>query len=961
MNRPLPCAALVLLFAAASAAANPRTSPPAPDPLRPLPGSLPAPAALWEQAQTPAPVPAWLVRLLADAAAGEGPHRPGPERLADPAAGGAAGVPLDSTRGRWGALMGVGRSAHVAVYDPPTRRMVVFGGTTGRIPLGLPMALHPEEPAHWTPLARGADARRGGTLRASAVLDPARRRMLVFGGEAVEPIDRAPFTTCVSYDTLYEVPLDPHAAPRVVAAAGPGPGPRYAHAAMWDPVRDRMLVWGGWRRFQNPSACYAPGALDDLWELGGGDAPAWRPLSAGGEPPPAGMHAVAFHDAAADRMVLVGERGVWSLSLGSEPEWARVPTVGAGPGGFDDAAFDPARRRVLVLNRSMLWGLDLDLAGQTVWRRMFPFGVPPQATAGTRLAWDPVDDQLLVHGGIEADAGSYLPAVWAMRYFGDDGAWGLIEYAPPTQLRRAVIDPARDRLVAPMFEYGGVLSLSLADPRGWSFAPWQGDVPSIRHAEQTLWDPRRERFVVFGEDVRSAGWATDPITHVLSVAGTPTWSALPGPSPAAQRSHGVAIVDPRRDRIVSFGGLEPLFTASAAVWERPLADDGEWRRAEPLGAGPGPRWLLGGVLDAARDRLIVMGGIGPDPDGISRTRADVWALHLEPPMRWERLDIEGDAEIQRRSRFPLAWDTARDRMILQGGLRDNDAEVLVADFTRTPPAWSVLDLHCCAREDFVPPRRVGPAVAYDARRDALVMTGGVRSLTRGPVLNEVWELVWGEPVRAVRVDVRPGEPSDVVNPGAQGVLPVAVLGEPDLDVATIDVATLRFADAPVRRAGRRPQAWTRDADGDGIADLVAHVESSALAIAPGDSVAPLEAKAAGNLTLRGRARIRTVPAAGVHKPQAARPLDAMEARTLGVAWARPGTGGSLRVAFTLASQAPARLEAIDVSGRRVAARDLAPGTGAGEVTLAGPFAPGVVLVRLAQDGRAVARKVAVVR
>jgi len=82
------------------------------------------------------------------------------------------------------------------------------------------------------------------------------------------------------------------------------------------------------------------------------------------------------------------------------------------------------------------------------------------------------------------------------------------------------------------------------------------------------------------------------------------------------------------------------------------------------------------------------------------------------------------------------------------------------------------------------------------------------------------------------------------------------------------------------------------------------------------------------------------------------------------AWPNPASS-HLTIGFTLPSDGPARLELIDLAGRRVLARDVgALGAGAHQLDLsreAGALRPGVYSIRLTQGGRALTRKVAIVR
>jgi len=87
---------------------------------------------------------------------------------------------------------------------------------------------------------------------------------------------------------------------------------------------------------------------------------------------------------------------------------------------------------------------------------------------------------------------------------------------------------------------------------------------------------------------------------------------------------------------------------------------------------------------------------------------------------------------------------------------------------------------------------------------------------------------------------------------------------------------------------------------------------------------------------------------------------------LALAGLRPNPpGNELAVAFTLATAGPARLELLDVTGRRVRERALTglrPGvTNLASLGARAALPPGVYLLRLSQGPRSVARKAALLR
>jgi hypothetical protein len=89
------------------------------------------------------------------------------------------------------------------------------------------------------------------------------------------------------------------------------------------------------------------------------------------------------------------------------------------------------------------------------------------------------------------------------------------------------------------------------------------------------------------------------------------------------------------------------------------------------------------------------------------------------------------------------------------------------------------------------------------------------------------------------------------------------------------------------------------------------------------------------------------------------------APALALEGARPNPSvGTLHVRFTLPSREPATLELIDVAGRRVLRRDvgaLGPGVHVVDIEEQRPLRPGLYFIRLAQAGREIAQRVAVIR
>ena len=128
-----------------------------------------------------------------------------------------------------------------------------------------------------------------------------------------------------------------------LSPTGAGPGPRSDCGAVFDDIRQRMLVWGGYQ------------IADD-----------------------------AIHS----------ESGVWALSLSGEPTWSRVAETGRQPypASSGSVVFDPARDRMVTYGGSQTFGeylpdfRALEFAGTAAPRGAWLVAAQA-APDGVRLLW----------------------------------------------------------------------------------------------------------------------------------------------------------------------------------------------------------------------------------------------------------------------------------------------------------------------------------------------------------------------------------------------------------------------------------------------------------------------------------------------------------------------------------------------------------------------------------------------
>ena len=150
-------------------------------------------------------------------------------------------------------------------------------------------------------------------------------------------------------------------------------------------------------------------------------------------------------------------------------------------------------------------------------------------------------------------------------------------------------------------------------------------------------------------------------------------------------------------------------------------------------------------------------------------------------------------------------------------------------------------------------------VALTQEVDQVVITSDMRSSHPFGIDNLHWGL--DAPARLdVAIDVRPDSTENPVNPGSNGVLPVALLGAEGFDVMDVDPDSLALG---VNGAPAVEPAYA-DANGDGWMDLVAHYSVLETGTAYGDTSMCLTGATRDGVELSGCDAIRTVP-----KPPAA--------------------------------------------------------------------------------------------
>jgi len=615
------------------------------------------------------------------------------------------------------------RHSATMIFDPARDEVVLFGGSPRRNDLwSLTVGANPT----WTHRS-GSGARPSERVGHAAIHDPVRNRMIVFGGDDGSGIDYESDVTVL--------PLDGSAIWSGVSPTGTPPPGRADHTLVYDSIRDRLIVFGGLA----DTVKFA-----DVWALSLAGTPSWTQILPSGPGPSARSGHVAIFDPVGDRMIVFGGSDVgacndaWALSLSGTPTWNQIAQPGEIPPPTTEATavYDPTPGRLVVYGgfdggavlSDDIWVLSLD---SLRWTRLEPVGDQPPARYRHSATYDVTRDRMILFGGSDPNREN---DVWALDLSGAAAWTQLPDLGTPWDRgsQAAIYDPLTQRMVL----FGGAEGsavrnntrvLRLTGTQRWSTLSFADSVPGGRVRYSALHDPVRSRMIIFG------GWDFNTFlndTWAMTLSGTPTWSRIdpPGPRPSPRMEHA-AIYDSRRDRMIVIGGYE----GHRDVWELPLGGTPAWSQIYPTGPFPYYRGVAA-IYDPVGDRAIVFTGV----PHLYESELEVWELTLGDVPQWNRLITTG---VSHRGHWGVTaiYDPVRHRVVLMDG-----------DVDWLPPAITELSLATLTWRAFdsataVPRRRTGHSAVYDSHRDRMLITG--YGLGEPYSESNSWSLTWGDPVK----------------------------------------------------------------------------------------------------------------------------------------------------------------------------------------------------------------------
>ncbi len=343
-----------------------------------------------------------------------------------------------------------------AVYNPAGNTMVVFGGglpggpqynaTTalaGANGLGGASAWASLPPTGQIPPARDYH---------TVVYDSANDRLIAFGGYAgtdTYAVSLNDVWVLINATGTAGTP----SWTELSSTGGPAPT-LFEHTAVYDPTSNRMIIFGG-RTGSGTSFSGGMNETWVLTNANGlGGSPQWIQLQPSGTLPPGRNSHTAVYDPVSNRMIVFGGltnggsgtilNDTWVLTnangLGGTPTWIELNSSQTIPGRFDHTAiYDPGSNRMMVFSGGVsyspytetneVWALTNanGLGGTPAWTQLSPSAGPPLPRVGADAVYDPSSNRMTIFGGLTACSTgcTALNDVWVLTNANGTTSYGL--------------------------------------------------------------------------------------------------------------------------------------------------------------------------------------------------------------------------------------------------------------------------------------------------------------------------------------------------------------------------------------------------------------------------------------------------------------------------------------------------------------------------------------------------------
>jgi N-acetylneuraminic acid mutarotase len=291
------------------------------------------------------------------------------------------------------------RANHAMVYDPTSGRVILFGGGTEEVEYNDTWTYDPVTNI-WTeldPVGPVPPVRRYHAM----VYDPACRRVILFGGvSGLEPLGDT-----WAYDPVVNTWTELH-------PVGEVPSPRAFHSLVFDPTGGKVLLFEGGD--QN-------GDMNDVWAYDPANN-IWEELDPAGDMPTGRGGLSSLWDPVDDRIILFGGRGaeffndLWAYDY-TENTWTSLEKTGEmpDPRGYQSMVYDIADAEALLFGGGTdggsvndTWAYD---PADNAWTELQPAGRQPSERVFHSMVYDEAGDRVILFGGID-NLGEFLCDTW---------------------------------------------------------------------------------------------------------------------------------------------------------------------------------------------------------------------------------------------------------------------------------------------------------------------------------------------------------------------------------------------------------------------------------------------------------------------------------------------------------------------------------------------------------------------
>ncbi len=444
------------------------------------------------------------------------------------------------------------------------------------------------------------------------------------------------------------------------------PVPRLsAHSAVWDPIGDQALIFGGFGGDQT----------DGLWAYHPTDNRLEQLTPAGRTPGGRGYHSAVW---TGDSMLVFGGVGgrfdlyedLWWYDPRANA-WTLIATPDPRPSGrfYQSAAWDPIGGRLLVFGGFDIasglledfWSYD---PAENSWTQLLPNDRWPPGRLSASMVWDPRDQQLLLYGG--GCGGCYRDDLWS--YQPGTDTWVLRPMPADRPKARgaqgAVWDEARQQML--IFAGGESLndlwSYRLESNTWTRLTPTVAVVPALANA-RSVWDPVRSQMLVFGGDNGAADHGPVDVVRVYRPASHVWEEVATTGGPRVRSGHAVAWDDESGQALV-YGGRRDDNSVSDELWSYQPAGN-RWTRLADGSTGPVARAFHSAAWDPRGHQLWIYGGAGSSGAALD----DLWS-YRPASGAWQR--FSGGPGPKARARHTAIWDTNAGEMLVYGGYREQD-------------------------------------------------------------------------------------------------------------------------------------------------------------------------------------------------------------------------------------------------------------------------------------------------